>query len=39
MLTGTVLINELVDELNTVSGKGQHDIKESLNSGTSEGLT
>lgn len=75
MITGTALINELVDELNelklstmaatldglsvsqtripengstyaycgtdrtTVSGKGQHDIKESLNSCVSEGFT
>ena len=68
MLTGTALINELVDELNelklstmaatlddlyhkpgflemdrltltTVSGKGQHDIKDSLNSCASEGFT
>ena len=57
MLTGTVLINELVDELNELKlstmaatlddlyhkpgflEMDQHDIKESLNSGTSEGLT
>lgn len=75
MITGTALINELVDELNelklstmaaalddlsvsqtripgngstyaycgidrtTVSGKCQHDIKESLNSCASEGFT